>query len=222
MIHVTHTFSPRSFAPAAVLTAAALAAVPAVTFAQSRLPSVAAADPAPPSAANRTTAPSPAAPPEYRLNNGDKLRISVYKDPTSSLDSVQVRPDGKITMPLIGDLEATGRTPSELRGTITQSLKEYVNNPVVTVIVLEAATPAVFVLGQVGHPGTVTIQGPMTVLQALAVAGGLKDFADEKNIRILRKGPSGTQTIPFNYREAIRGHGSNPYLQSGDTVVVPD
>jgi polysaccharide export outer membrane protein len=135
---------------------------------------------------------------------------------------VQVRPDGKITMPFIGDLNATGHTTSELRDAITQSLKEYVNNPVVTVIVLEATTPVVYVLGQVGKPGTVPIQGPLTVLQALAVAGGLKDFANEKNIRILRKGPKGTETIPFNYRDATKGNGSNPFLQPGDTIVVPD
>jgi polysaccharide export outer membrane protein len=209
-------------APAALLTAATLLAVPAVILAQSRVPTRFASDPAAPATAKTKPAPPPPAPAEYRLNAGDKLRISVYKDPGSSLDSVQVRPDGKITMPFIGDLEATGHTPSELRDTITQSLKEYVNNPVVTVIVLEATTPAVFVLGQVGHPGTVTIQGPMTVLQVLAVAGGLKDFANEKNIRILRKGPQGTETIRFNYREAITGHGQNPYLQPGDTIVVPD
>jgi polysaccharide export outer membrane protein len=220
MMHITHTFSARSFASAAVLTAAAFIAAPAVSVAQSRPPSRF-SEPAAPAAAKTRPAPPPV-PAEYRLNAGDKLRISVYKDPNSSLDSVQVRPDGKITMPFIGDLDATGHTPSELRDAITRSLKEYVNNPVVTVIVLEATTPTVFVLGQVGHPGTVTLQGPMTVLQALAVAGGLKDFADEKNIRILRKGSSGTETIPFNYREAIKGHGSNPYLQPGDTVVVPD
>ena len=222
MMHITHTFSARSFASAAVLTAAAFIAAPAVSVAQSRVPTRFASDPAAPATAKTKPAPPPPAPAEYRLSAGDKLRISVYKDPGSSLDSVQVRPDGKITMPFIGDLEATGHTPSELRDTITQSLKEYVNNPVVTVIVLEATTPVVFVLGEVGHPGTVKLEGPMTVLQALAVAGGLKDFANEKNIRILRKGPNGTETIPFNYRDASRGHGSNPYLQPGDTVVVPD
>jgi polysaccharide export outer membrane protein len=221
MMHITHTFSPRSLATA-LLTAATLVAVPAVTFAQAPVPTRFASDPkAPAESKAKPDAPPPVSA-DYRLNAGDKLRISVYKDPGSSLDSVQVRPDGKITMPFIGDLDATGHTTSELREAITHSLKEYVNNPVVTVIVLEATTPVVFVLGEVGHPGTVKLEGPMTVLQALAVAGGLKDFANEKNIRILRKGPNGTETIPFNYRDATRGHGSNPYLQPGDTVVVPD
>jgi polysaccharide export outer membrane protein len=221
MMHITHTFSPRSLATA-LLTAATLVAVPAVTFAQAPVPTRFASDPKAPAESKAKPDAPPSVPADYRLNAGDKLRISVYKDPGSSLDSVQVRPDGKITMPFIGDLDATGHTTSELRDAITHSLKEYVNNPVVTVIVLEATTPVVFVLGQVGHPGTVKLEGPMTVLQALAVAGGLKDFANEKNIRILRKGPNGTETIPFNYRDASRGHGSNPYLQPGDTVVVPD
>jgi len=158
---------------------------------------------------------------EYRIGAGDKLRVEVYKD-TQLSQSVQVRPDGKITLPLIGDLEATGRTPIELRDTITRQLKEYMNNPVVTVIVVEATAAIAYVMGEVNRPGAVTLQGgQLTVLQALAIAGGLKDFANAKNIRILRRSPSGVQTIAFNYKNAIGG--SAPvYLRPGDTVVVPD
>jgi polysaccharide export outer membrane protein len=164
---------------------------------------------------------APAVTDEYRLNSGDKLRIEVYKDEHMS-QSVQIRPDGKITLPLIGDLEATGRTPLELRDVITRQLKEYMTNPVVTVIVVEATAAIAYVMGEVNHPGAVTLQGgQLTVLQALAIAGGLKDFANAKNIRILRRGPAGIQTIAFNYKDAIRG--SAPvYLRPGDTVVVPD
>jgi polysaccharide export outer membrane protein len=164
---------------------------------------------------------SPALNDEYRLSSGDKLRIEVYKDAQMS-QSVQIRPDGKITLPLIGDLEATGRTPIELRDTITRQLKEYMTNPVVTVIVVEASAPIAYVMGEVNHPGAVTLQGgQLTVLQALAIAGGLKDFANAKNIRILRRSPTGIQTIAFNYKNAIGG--SAPvYLRPGDTVVVPD
>jgi polysaccharide biosynthesis/export protein len=158
----------------------------------------------------------------YRVGAGDKLRVSVYKDPQASLESVQVRPDGKITMPLIGDVQATGKTPLELRESVSNALKVYMNNPSVDVIVLEATASTAFVLGEVNKPGTVALQGDMTVLQALAVAGGLKDFADAKNIRILRKGVAGTQTIRFNYKDAVKGEGANPYLKPGDTVVVPD
>jgi polysaccharide export outer membrane protein len=166
--------------------------------------------------------PKPEAPAdeEYRLGPGDKLRIEVYKDPQLS-QAAQIRPDGKITLPLVGDLEANGRTPLELRDFIARQLKEYMTNPVVTVIVVEASAATAYVMGEVNHPGAVTLQGPLTVLQALAIAGGLKDFANTKNIRILRRSPAGVQSIAFNYKDAIRG--SVPvYLRAGDTVVVPD
>ena len=159
---------------------------------------------------------------DYVIGAGDKLRIEVYKDPQLS-QSLQVRPDGKITMPLIGDLEATGLEPMALRDVIAKRLKEFVTNPVVTVIVVEASAAMAYVVGEVNSPGAVTLQGgQLTVLQALALAGGLKDFADSKNIRILRKSITGTQAIDFNYKEAIRGVGQPVYLRSGDTVVVPD
>jgi polysaccharide export outer membrane protein len=158
---------------------------------------------------------------EYRLGPGDKLRIEVYKDAQMS-QSVQVRPDGKITLPLIGDIEAATRTPIELRDMIATSLKEYVTNPTVTVIVVEATAATAYVVGEVNHPGAVNLQAPLTIMQALAVAGGLKDFADAKNIRVLRKGPSGVQKISFNYKEAIKSTDAAIYLRPGDTVVVPD
>ena len=168
--------------------------------------------------------PAPQAPAlndEYRLGPGDKLRIEVYKDPQLS-QSVQVRPDGKITLPLIGDVEATGRTPIEMRDMIATSLKEYVTNPTVTVIVVEATVSTAYVMGEVNHPGAVTLQAPLTIMQALALAGGLKDFADAKNIRVLRKAPSGVESISFNYKEALKSTRAPIYLRAGDTVVVPD
>jgi polysaccharide biosynthesis/export protein len=158
---------------------------------------------------------------EYRLGAGDKLRIEVYKDAQLS-QSVQVRPDGKITLPLVGDLDAVNRTPIELRDTIANSLKEYMTNPVVTVIVVEATAATAYVMGEVYHPGSVNLQAPLTVLQALAMAGGLKDFADAKNIKILRRTPTGLQTIAFNYKEAVKSARAPIYLRPGDTVVVPD
>ncbi|HEX4347662.1 MAG TPA: polysaccharide biosynthesis/export family protein [Vicinamibacterales bacterium] len=202
MTEQVHRFHRRFLGPVAI--SAAMAVLPALAHAQTP---------------GQTQTPFTDA---YRVGAGDKLRISVYKDPTSSLDSVQVRPDGKITMPLIGDIQASGRTSEELRDSVTNSLKTYMTNPSVTVIVLEATASTAFVLGEVNHSGTVPILGNMTVLQALAVAGGLKDFADAKNIRILRKGVTGTQTIRFNYKDAIKGQGSNPMLKAGDIVVVPD
>jgi len=181
------------------------------------------AQPPPSMAADKASATQKVLPDDYRLQVGDKLRIEVYKDAQLS-QSVQIRPDGKVTLPFVGDIGAMGLTPVDLRDRVTTLLKEYVNNPVVTVIVVEGTTPTAYVVGEVNHPGPVTLQGSMTVLQALAVAGGLKDFADAKNIRILRKsGITGSQSIPFNYKEAIKGSSSaSLYLQPGDTVVVPD
>jgi polysaccharide export outer membrane protein len=157
---------------------------------------------------------------DYRLVPGDKLRVDVYKDPNLS-QSLQIRPDGKITLPLLGDIVAAGRTPTELRDTVAQSLKQYITEPVVTVIVVESVPPAIYVMGEVGSPGVQQLHGQMSVLQALAMAGGFKDFAKTKNIRILRKTPQGIETIRFNYNDAIKGIGATAYVQPGDTIIVP-
>ena len=159
--------------------------------------------------------------PDYRLVAGDKLRIEVFKDDKVS-QSLQVRPDGKITLPLVGDIAAAGRTSTELRDAITTSLKEYNSNPVVTVIVVETVPPLIYVMGEVNSAGPQPLKGEMTVLQALAAAGGFKDFANTKNIKILRKSSTGIQTsLAFNYKDAIRGIGSPIVLQPGDTIIVP-
>jgi polysaccharide biosynthesis/export protein len=157
---------------------------------------------------------------DYRLGAGDKLRIEVYKDSQVS-QSVQIRPDGKITLPLVGDIEATEKTPLELRDEITKSLREYMTNPVVTVIVVEALSAQVFVTGEVAKSGPVPIHGPLNVVQAIAMAGGFNDWAKKKDIRILRQGPTGLQTIHFNYKDAIEGGARPIYLKAGDTIVVP-
>ncbi len=158
--------------------------------------------------------------PDYRLGAGDKIRIEVYKEPQLS-QSLQVRPDGKITMPLIGDLTAAGLTPIQLRDRIGTGLKEYVNNPVVTVMVVEAVASTVYVMGEVNKPGTIPLTGPLTVVQALSIAGGFRDFAKTGKIRILRGGPRGTETIKFNYDDAVKKDLPPVYLQRGDTVIVP-
>src|SRR5882672_3766005 len=170
------------------------------------IPRPAAAGPRPPvpsATDKKPVAVAPSVPEEYRMSPGDKLRIVVYKDQQLS-QSVQVRPDGKVTLPLIGDIEANGRTPIELRDAIGASLKEYITNPTVAVIVVEATTATAYVMGEVNHPGAVSLQAPLTVLQALAIAGGLKDFANAKNIRILRRDPAGMQMITFNYKDALK------------------
>jgi polysaccharide biosynthesis/export protein len=165
-------------------------------------------------------APAPIAD-EYRIGPGDKLRIEVYKDAQLS-QSAQVRPDGKITLPLIGDLDANGATPLELRETIAKSLKEYITNPTVTVIVVEALASKVYVMGEVTHPGTMELHGPTTILQALAMAGGFKEFANTKDVKVLRpKNGNGVETLRFNYKDMLNGDAKPFYLRSGDTVVVP-
>src|SRR5262249_10338414 len=163
----------------------------------------------------------PALSDEYRLGPGDKLRIEVYKDPQLS-QSVQIRPDGKITLPLVGDIDATGRTPIELRDQVAQALKEFMNNPTVTVIVVEAVASQVFVMGEVSHPGSMQLHGPTTILQAIAMAGGFKEFANTKDIQVLRANPNGSvQKLKFNYKEVLNGDTKPFLLRSGYTVIVP-
>jgi polysaccharide export outer membrane protein len=197
-------------------------------FAQSTTPNGAAAKPLPtvgtmgsapaPSSSNATALPA-----DYRLAPGDKLRVEVYKDAQLS-QSLQIRPDGKVTLPLVGDIVAVDLTPIQLRDRIATSLKEYVTNPVVTVIVVEASPSMVYVMGEVTTPGSIPMRGSMTVLQALAMAGGFKEFANTKDIRILRRGGGilkTEETIPFNYNDAIKGKASPVFLRPGDMVVVP-
>jgi polysaccharide biosynthesis/export protein len=197
-----------------------LAAAPALAQTRPSTPA-----PAKPVGTAGTTPASKPAPesvsPDYRLAFGDKLRIEVYREPQLS-QSVEVRPDGKITLPLVGDIMAAGTTPRELGDGITERLREYVTTPVVTVIVAEAMPPVVYVMGEVNAPGMQPVRAPITVLQALAVAGGFKEFANTKRIRILRPGPNGSvKTIPFNYKDALERPDRPLFLQPGDTVVVP-
>lgn len=159
---------------------------------------------------------------DYRLVAGDKLRIDIYKDANLS-QSLQVRPDGKITMPLLGDVVAAGRTPTELRDAITQSMRQYITEPVVTVIVVETVPGTIYVMGEVKSPGPQALTGQLSVLQAIATAGGFTEFAKTKDVRILRKNPrgGGETTIQFNYKDAINGKMQTMYVQAGDTIIVP-
>ena len=152
---------------------------------------------------------------DYKLVPGDKLRVEVYKDAQLS-QNVQVRPDGKITLPLANDVPAAGRTPSELRDAIVSSLKPYISNPTVTVMVVETVPPVIYVTGEVNSAGPQSLTGKVDVIQALATAKGLTDFANRKNILIRR----GSQLIKFNYNDAIKGNAAPVYLQPGDTIIV--
>ena len=186
---------------------ATLHITPAV--AQSPLPSVASSRPT--VAANAT---------DYKLVVGDKLRVEVYRDPQMS-QSLQIRPDGKITLPLVGDVAAAGKTPAALRDTLATSLKEFITNPVVTVIVVEAQPQTVSVIGEVNAPGTHPIKADTTVIEALALAGGFKDFANTKNIIIQRTTTTGMKALKFNYKDAIRSEGKPMCVEPGDVIIVP-
>lgn len=180
-------------------------------------PSTTPAAPAPtaPATPAPTTARTTANSTDYRLVPGDKLRVEVYKDPQLS-QNVQVRPDGKITLPLANDITAAGHTPSELRDAIVASLKTYMSNPTVTVMVVETVPPLIYVMGEVNGAGPQPLVGKMDVVQALATAKGFRDFADTKNIVIRR----GSQVLTFNYNDAVKGKATPLYLQPGDTIVV--
>lgn len=155
---------------------------------------------------------------QYLIGESDMLAINVWREQEISR-VVPVRPDGKISLPLIGDVQATGLTAEALQANIARELKRFIDSPEVTVIVQEARSQKFNVVGEVMRPGTFVLSQPMTVLDALALAGGFKDFAKVKSIYVLRT----SQRLPFNYKEVIKGKNSsqNIQLQSGDTVVVP-
>lgn len=159
----------------------------------------------------------------YVIGANDVLAISVWKEPDISR-SVPVRSDGKISLPLVGELQASGQTPRQLEQEITKRLQSYISEPEVTVIVTESKSQRVNIMGMVAKPGAYVLTRSTTVLDAIATAGGFKDFAKQKSIYVLRQAPNGTQQrIPFNYKEVIKGKNpeQNIRLQSGDTVVVP-
>jgi polysaccharide export outer membrane protein len=202
-----------------IVTALTFALMPGVARAQSPVGTSGASTSTPrpaPAASAATTSP------DYRLAAGDKLRIEVYKD-TQLSQSLQVRPDGKITLPLLGDIPAAGRTSIELRNAIAGALEEYIAKPVVTVIVTETTPQVIYITGEVNKPGALPVTtGQMSIIQAIAMAGGFTDFANKKDIRVLRKGASGMQTLRFNYKEAIDDESRREPLPllPGDTVIV--
>lgn len=159
----------------------------------------------------------------YVIGANDVLAINVWKEPDISR-SVPVRSDGKISLPLVGELTASGQTPLQLEQEITKRLQNYISEPEVTVIVTDSKSQKVNILGMVARPGAYLLTSSTTVLDAIALAGGFKDFAKQKSIYVLRQAPDGTQKrIPFNYKEVIKGQNpeQNVRLQAGDTVVIP-
>jgi polysaccharide biosynthesis/export protein len=181
-----------------------------------------------------TTSAQPASTPEasntlkahddsFVIGNDDVLAINVWKEPDVSR-SIPVRSDGKISLPLVGELQAAGETPLKLEQAIAARLKNFIEEPEVTVIVQQINSQKFNILGYVNKPGSFPLTNSATVLDAIAMAGGFRDFAKQKSIYVLRQNPDGSQKrIPFNYKQVVKGQnpGQNIKLEPRDTIVVP-
>lgn len=174
-----------------------------------------------PTSADKPEQSGPANSASYVIGAEDMLHIAVWKEPDLT-ENLPVRPDGKISMPLLNDVQAAGLTPSQLAQALTDKLKKYLSDPRVTVVVTGMNSQKIFVMGEVTHTGAMTLIPNMTVLQALASAG-FTQFANTKGIYVLRM-ENGRQTkLPFNYKQVLKGDAidQNIALKPGDTIVVP-
>jgi polysaccharide export outer membrane protein len=161
---------------------------------------------------------------EYRIGVTDLLRINVWRNEELSVE-VPVRPDGKISVPLLDDVDAEGLTPPELKEVLTRELAEFITAPDVTVIVLQMNSRFVSVLGGVKQEARVPLTRDLRVLEALAMVGGFDTFAQKSDVRIVRRSPDGTEAeYRFDYDAYIKGNapGTNIVLQNGDTIIVPE
>jgi polysaccharide biosynthesis/export protein len=177
----------------------------------------------PADAAARPAAPAVDVPPEYVIGAQDVLGINFWRDTDMSGD-VTVRPDGRITLPLIGDVQAAGLTPEALKAQLTTAAsKLFKDEPTITVLVRQINSRKVFITGAVGTPGAHVLTGPLTVMQLISLAGGLTEFAKKKSITIMRAEGGKQVVLPFNYNDVASGKNlaQNVILKPGDTVVVP-
>ena len=213
---------PRCFVTAA---AVALAIVPVAGQTPAAQPKPEESKPASAAPANPATlekAPESSAaavdPSKYLIGPEDILFIKVWREPDFTVPAA-VRPDGKITMPLIGDVQAGNQTPTQLTKSITEMLSKYINNPDVNVIVTDVRSKKYYIDGEVFKPGTYLLVTPTTILEALSNAGGFRDFANTKKIRVLRHG----QILHFNYKDVSRGKNleQNIQVEAGDHIIVP-
>lgn len=158
----------------------------------------------------------------YKLRAGDTLNISVWGEETLQKET-KVLPDGSITFPLAGRVEVDGATAAEVEKRVTEKLKTYLPDPQVTVVVSGIEGNQIFILGKVLKPGPVLMTGPMTVMQALSLTGGLDKFADLGAIKVLRNGKNGQTVFPIDYNALIKGQKleTNIILNAGDTILVP-
>ena len=169
-----------------------------------------------PPAAPRTAAANPSG---YRLGPADVIQVFVWKEPDLST-TVTVRPDGRITLPLAGELTAADKTPKQLEEELATRLSEYIDTPLVTVIVKEVESSKVSVLGEVQRPGRFVISQKTTVLDAIAMSGGFTEFAHRGEVLVLRPTSSGVRRIPVHVKRMLKQGGRPFYLQPGDTVHV--
>jgi polysaccharide biosynthesis/export protein len=159
----------------------------------------------------------------FVIGANDVLAINVWKEPDVSR-SVPVRSDGKISLPLAGEVQAAGLTPLKLEQDIASKLQSFISEPEVTVIVQQINSQKFNILGMVSKPGSYSLTNSSTVLDAIAAAGGFRDFAKQKSIYVLRHNPNGTESrLPFNYKDVVKGKNSdqNVKLQPNDTIVIP-
>jgi polysaccharide export outer membrane protein len=163
----------------------------------------------------------PASQEDYRIGPEDQIRISVW-DNRDLTQEVVVRPDGKISLPLVQDVVAEGLTAPELAADLSRRLSAFLKEPQVSVILLQVNAPKVYIIGSVARPGTYPLRGSMTVLQALALAGGMTPFADTGSIRIVRTSGGKQKMRKVSYSQMIGAEGRGNYLlKAGDTIVVP-
>lgn len=162
---------------------------------------------------------------DYIIGNGDVLEINTWKEPDFSREEIIVRLDGKISLPLLGDIQATGLTPTQLKATIESRLKKYVSKPSVTVTIRNAASQRFYILGEVVNTGEYPLVKDLTVLQAFALAGGFTEWASKKEIILYRgvKGDSKGIVIQINYKKILRDKdfSQNVKIKANDTIIVP-
>jgi len=177
----------------------------------------------PPAAKPAITGPVVPTEPGFTIGPEDVLGIFVWREAEVSGDAA-VRPDGMIALPLIRDVKAAGLTPTELADRIQDALREFITDPSVTVVVRQMNSRKVFITGEVAKPGAYPLASPMTVMQLIAIAGGINEFAEANSIAIMRVEAGKTRSIPFAYKDVAKGKKpeQNIMLKPGDTVVVPE
>ena len=186
-------------------------------------PAKPAARPAQPAVPPTTPKDAVTPPPDYVIGPDDVLAVLFWREKDMSVEQVAVRPDGKITLPLLNDVQAAGLTPDQLREAVQKAASQFVEDANATIVVRMINSRRFFVTGQVGKPGPYPLAGPMTVLQALAMAGGTAEFAKTDKIIIMRTTAGKSETFKFNYKDVLKGKNlqQNILLRPGDTILVP-